>query len=209
MPPPVISSELLGPKPSIAVKRRIHDVVVPQVFLLATGLTALDRHPGRDDTDQIVSELLHTANSVLDDLRSISRGEPSQSIESIGDLLEELDRATAFSAGNEPLRLEVTCQVTDLVLPADLCADIRAVLWETSSNAIRHGHARRLDVSVDIRDGDIVVEVADDGTWAGSNKIGTGLVGLRCRAETRGGSVKIAITTEGTIVRWAVPHELS
>jgi len=198
-----------GQRPSADVKRRLHDVIVPQVFLLATGLTAIDRHPGRDDTKQIVSELLLTANRVLADLRSISRGESSQAVESVGELVEELRRATAFMAENESCRIDLECPISDLELSADLCADIRAVLWEASINAIRHGRATLLEVSVKMRDGTIVVEVADNGVWAGSNQIGTGLIGLRCRAETRGGSVKMAITTEGTIIRWAVPHKLS
>lgn len=208
MPSPSVASWPLKEKPNTIVKRRLHDVIVPQVFLLATGLTAIDRHPGRDDTEVIVSELLVTANRVLDDLRSISRGESPQTVESLGEIVDDLTRATVFTADNESCQIEVSCPSSDLKLASDLCADIRAVLWETSTNAIRHGRATRLSVLLEVVDGHVVVEVADNGTWAGTNQIGTGLVGLRCRAETRGGRMTMAITTEGTIVRWSVPHDL-
>jgi signal transduction histidine kinase len=57
------------------------------------------------------------------------------------------------------------------------------------------------------RDGDLVrLEVADDGRGGADESLGTGLVGLRDRAEAAGGTLTVSSTSgRGTVVTAALP----
>jgi signal transduction histidine kinase len=107
----------------------------------------------------------------------------------LGQLRTLVDRVSA--AG-----LEVDLHVDDL--PADLSpgVDLAAfrVVQEALTNVIKHAGRPPTSVRVACRDGDVVVEVADAGTFAPAAApvpgAGRGLAGLRERAELYGGELE-------------------
>ena len=96
-------SESRNPAPVHDIGRQLHDIVVPQLFVLTTGLAALQRHPDRDD--RLVDDLVETAAQALADLRAISRG---QSLALGGPLSHVADR---LIAATEPLAALSGCRV--------------------------------------------------------------------------------------------------
>jgi signal transduction histidine kinase len=76
---------------------------------------------------------------------------------------------------------------------------------------IKHAGAPRTSVSVDYRDGDLLVEVADAGPGAsappaadpGGPGAGRGLLGLRERAELYGGELEAGPRPGGGWLVWA------
>lgn len=185
------------------IGRQLHDIVVPQLFVLTTGLAALQRRPDRDD--QLVDDLVETAAQALADLRAISRG---QSLALGGPLGHVADR---LIAATEPIATLSGCRVTvevddpEVVIEPDLDHDIRAVVWEALANAIRHGRARCIDVAIASFAGRLRIVVVDDGEWTSSDPHGTGLRGLERRATTRGGSFAVLPGRAGTVLAWEVP----
>ncbi|MFM8312323.1 MAG: sensor histidine kinase, partial [Ilumatobacteraceae bacterium] len=80
-------------------------------------------------------------------------------------------------------------------------------LREILSNAARHAHATRVDVSLHLFANRLTLTVADDGGgFEHSNPAGRGLLNLAGRARQLGGSFGIAPgDLEGTVATWHVP----
>ena len=79
---------------------------------------------------------------------------------------------------------------------------------ESLSNARRHSGASNVHLSVEAQDGDVVLQVADDGRGfeLADEPIGYGLVSLRDRANAIDGGVEISSTPgRGTIVTVTIP----
>ena len=68
-------SDDLGSGSSGSIERELHDVVVPQLFVLTTGLELLRKQSDTRSAGKLVVDLALTAERVLADLRAISRGE--------------------------------------------------------------------------------------------------------------------------------------
>ena len=63
---------------------------------------------------------------------------------------------------------------------------------EGVTNAVKHANARRIELTVEIRDGRLVVAVADDGVGGATPARGSGLRGLTDRVAALGGTLRIA-----------------
>ncbi|WP_345800470.1 ATP-binding protein [Microbacterium sp. AZCO] len=97
---------------------------------------------------------------------------------------------------------------------ARLDPDVRAAVWyicaEALTNAAKHADPSRVTVSVDSdSDGTVRVTVEDDGRGGASMDAGTGLRGIRDRAEALGGALEVESPTGGgTIIQARVPAAL-
>ena len=75
-----------------------------------------------------------------------------------------------------------------------------------SANAIRHGGATRVDVSLSATDACLSLVVADNGTWLWpTDSASTGLTGLRERAVQWRGSLVVDHGDETTRIEFRVP----
>jgi signal transduction histidine kinase len=86
--------------------------------------------------------------------------------------------------------------------------DLEATLREALANVARHAGAGHLDVRVTVRDGDLVLSVADDGVGpppAGHPR-GRGLDNMTERAARHGGTFELrAGPAGGSEALWRVP----
>jgi len=83
--------------------------------------------------------------------------------------------------------------------------DVRNVVREAVSNAIRHGAAVHVAVEVRAVEGRVEVAVTDDGTADRPFEPRGGLLNIAARAEQRGGQVRLGCGPSGTHLRWVVP----
>lgn len=72
--------------------------------------------------------------------------------------------------------------------PAEMEINLYRILQESLSNVRRHSGAQRVRVSLAVREGAIVLEVADDGRGPGESRPGLGRRGMAERASMLGGS---------------------
>lgn len=82
-------------------------------------------------------------------------------------------------------------------LPAPLETAAYYLVTEAISNAAKHSSARRLHVRAVVSNDSLAVTVTDDGQGGADERAGTGLRGLRERAETLGGSFTLLSPTGG------------
>ena len=71
---------------------------------------------------------------------------------------------------------------------------------------VKHAQASRATATVELRDGALRIEITDDGAGGADTSKGTGLLGLRDRAEAEGGTlVVISPPGRGTVITATLP----
>jgi signal transduction histidine kinase len=109
-----------------------------------------------------------------------------------------------------PVRFERSGAVSDHVAPESSLALFR-VLQECLSNAVKHAHAKQVDVKLHFSELTVLLSVKDDGQGfeLGKPKLGHyGLINMRERANKVGGAVTIeSAPGAGATVSFSVPVE--
>jgi signal transduction histidine kinase len=80
---------------------------------------------------------------------------------------------------------------------------------ETLTNAIRHGHARRIAMALDFSDDAVLLRLTDDGNGFDPNSAfdGLGLAGIKARVSSMGGRLSISSAAgSGTTIVVSVPQ---
>jgi signal transduction histidine kinase len=135
----------------------------------------------------------------LDELREVARGiHPAVvSAHGLGVALEQLvARATI------PVRLAIS--VERLPEPIEVAAFY--LVSESLANVDKYARASSASVEVSRLDGEVVVEVVDDGVGGADTERGSGLRGLADRVEALGGRLRVWSPTDGgTRVRAEIP----
>ncbi|MEM9200514.1 MAG: ATP-binding protein [Actinomycetota bacterium] len=191
--------------PEQRTNRQLHDLVVPQLFVVSTGLAALRRRVSGEPTEELVETLAHAAEKALGDLRAISRGRPVSHGGDFDRLVARLNlTATTVARLTD---CAVVIRSSGSLEPVDgLEDDLSAVIRECIVNAIRHGRASTVDVDLKVTDDALSVRVSDDGAWVTSvDPDSSGLAGLRERAARWQGRVVVEHGGEMTRVLWRIP----
>ena len=159
--------------------------------LVPAGLTGLQAEIGR-----IADEL----NGVVEDLRETARG-IHPAVLSEGGLrpaLRTLARRAAI-----PVELELA-EIGRLPEPVEVAAYY--VVSEALTNATKHAHPTVVRVAVEERGESLRLSIRDDGAGGADPARGSGLIGLRDRAEALGGSFGISSPPgQGTLIAVRLP----
>ena len=184
------------------IARSLHDTVIQNLYATSLALSIAGRKAHRD-----VGRAIEVAIDSLADVISEIRQE-------ILDI--ELRRAS-------PLRLQLEDALIPILLPTDAALElrinapdlsdevarhVRAVCIESSSNAVRHGLANHVDISIELANEELSVVISDDGTgFTESTPTHNGLHNMRERAESLGGNMEItSVKNQGTTVTWSIPY---
>lgn len=187
------------------IARDLHDTVIQRLFAIGLNLQGVasmslspdlrDRLEGAvDDLDTTVREI----RSAIFELHSTRVGESS-----LRRLAADLVAESCRTLGFEPsLHVEGALDRIDPTLAEHLLA----VQREALSNVARHAHASSADVGIVVRDGWLVLTVADDGVGPGDGGGGRGLVNMKERARGLGGDVDLSQRRDGgSVLTWRVP----
>lgn len=156
-----------------------------------------------------VNEIASHVRDAISHTRSLARGLSPVTIESEGlmSALHELATNT-----EKIFRVQCRCDFEELVSMRDHAAatHLFRIAQEAVSNAIKHGKARRIVISLRDARGRIVLKVSDNGEGfprRGKKTKGMGLRIMQSRASMIGGTIAMERNTSGGInVICAVPH---
>ncbi|HEY1822391.1 MAG TPA: PAS domain S-box protein [Trebonia sp.] len=143
---------------------------------------------------------LRDARRGVDDLREIAAGiHPA--------ILTQRGLTAAVGSLAARLPIPVRVDVPDHRLPDPVEACVYFFCSEGLTNVVKHARATSARVSVELSDGQCAVEVRDDGIGgARPRSESSGLIGLRDRVGTLGGTVDIlSPDSGGTLLRAAIP----
>ena len=95
-------------------------------------------------------------------------------------------------------------------LPPEIETAIYRITQEALTNVARHASAQRVRVALVADNGELRLEVEDDGVGARPNpdaqaRVGIGLIGIRERARALGGTLRFESSTKGVRLRVAMP----
>jgi PAS domain S-box-containing protein len=183
------------------LERNLHDGA--QQRLVAATLLLRVAQTKLDTDSEAAAKLLRDAAGELDagleELRELARGLHP------GTLTEHGLRGALVSL-EERLPLPVEVSVTEERLDQHVEATAYFIVSEGLNNVVKHAGASRASVTVEKRDGALRIEIADDGTGGADTSKGTGLLGLRDRAEADGGTlVVISPPGRGTQITATLP----
>jgi signal transduction histidine kinase len=183
------------------LERNLHDGAQQRLIALALHLRRLGRRfeydaEAKAGLDQAQREIALS----LAELRDISRGLHPAVVTAHG-LPVALESLVAL--GPVPTQLAVTL---DRRLAEGLEVAAYYVVGESLANIGKHAQATSATVAVACRNGDLVVEVVDDGVGGADTERGSGLRGLADRIEALGGRLRVWTPAGGgTRVRAEIP----
>jgi signal transduction histidine kinase len=167
--------------------REIHDAISQHLFalrMIAAGMRRAD--PGDQQAqaiERISEEALRDMQALLVELRPASLDGAG-----LASALQEI-----CAAYEDRLGVAVDASLDDVVVPAPVEHALLRITQEACANAVRHGNARRLAVSMCRQDGHVELAVRDSGTGfdPAASQAGSGLAHIRDRVAELGGTVDI------------------
>jgi signal transduction histidine kinase len=183
------------------LERDLHDGI--QQWLVALALRARKAARLAAAGEPAVQELSRLADdlvAVTDELRELSRGIHPAILTDAG-----LDDALEALARRSPIRVDLGVSFQGRLDPT-IEATVYYVVAESITNAVKHAEASTVAVRGGVRGETIELEIADDGVGGADPALGTGLMGLKDRVDTLGGTVSLASPVgAGTTLRVRLP----
>ncbi|MGB6457161.1 MAG: HAMP domain-containing protein [Streptosporangiaceae bacterium] len=169
------------------VAREVHDAISQHLFALRMIAAGMRRsEPGNKQArtiERISEEALRDMQALLIELRPAG-------LEGAGLAPALREVCTAYQ---DRLGIAVDASLEDVTVPEPVEYALLRITQEACTNAVRHGNARRLAVSMTRQDGHIELAVRDFGTGfdAAAPHTGSGLTHIRDRVAELGGTVEI------------------
>jgi signal transduction histidine kinase len=186
----------------LAIARDLHDVLAHNISVINvqanTALHLMDRQPER--AREALTAIHDVSKQALTELRSVlgvlRTGEqaplaPGPGIDDLGDLV--------LRASSTGLRAELSYQGDPRPVPAEAGVAAYRIVQEALTNAARHAAGSTARVTVNYRRDALTVRIEDDGPVTNSRPArspqaesgsGSGLTGMRERAQALGGSLE-------------------
>jgi len=169
------------------IAREVHDAISQHLFglrMIAAGMRRAD--PGNQQAraiECISEEALRDMQALLIELRPASLDDAG-----LAPALQDI-----CAAYHDRLGVTVDADLDDVTVPAPVEHALLRITQEACVNAVRHGSARRLAVSMTRQDGHVELVVRDTGTGfdPAAPHAGSGLAHIRDRVAELGGTVDI------------------
>ena len=191
----------VGQKERQRLERNLHDGAQQRLIALSLELSALERRladdpEARASLDQARREIAIS----LEELRDVARGLHPAVVSGHG-----LEIALEQLAARAPVPVRLVVQL-DGRLPEPLEVAAYYLVSESLANVGKHAHATSATVAVSRVDGEVIVEIVDDGGGGADTERGSGLRGLADRVEALGGRLRVwSPEGGGTRVRAEIP----
>ncbi len=182
------------------VVRDLHDGaqehLVNTIVTLKLAKRAAPGDPVR--AEELISRALDQAEEANEELRELAHG-----------ILPSVLVRGGIEAGVDALAsrlpLPVTVDVSAPRVEPGIEASVYFVVAEALTNVVKHAGAQAAEVIASVRDGELWVEIRDDGV-GGADPRGSGLIGMADRVTALGGRITVESPTGvGTVVVAAMP----
>ena len=185
------------------IERNIHDGAQQQLVALMARLGVARQHLSGTGAEATLLGLQHDLRLIMDDLRALAQG-IHPSVLTDGGLVE------AVAQRCDRLPVAVSFDVDEGLAERRLADEIEGagyfVVSEALANVLKHAEAHRVDVRIGHRDGQLLIDVTDDGIGFEGRRPGGGLGALADRVAALGGALEVdSRKGAGTRVRGRLP----
>jgi PAS domain S-box-containing protein len=199
---------------SLRIARAIHDELGGALTALKIDLSWLNKRltePGTEALKQKLKSMSELIDETIQQVRSISTELRPAILDDLG-----LAAAIEWQTNEFQRRTEIECRIIalqeDVALSAEKATAVFRIFQEILTNVARHAHAKHIEISMTKRNGELVLQVADNGRGIKEDETtastSLGLLGMRERALVFGGRVEVAGSKgAGTTVTVSIPHE--
>jgi signal transduction histidine kinase len=187
----------------LRIAQELHDVVAHSLGVIAVqagvGMHVIDTDPA--EARRALEHISRTSRSSLGEIRRllglVRSGEPTVAYAPTPGLADLPRLALEVADAGLPVDLDVADNAGYVPPGVELAA--YGIVQEALTNALRHAHAHRATVRLDVHAGTLRVVVSDDGAGQNSGRRtgGHGLVGMRERVAVYGGSLDVGPAPEG------------
>jgi signal transduction histidine kinase len=190
-----------GQKERQRLERNLHDGAQQRLVALSLELTMLKKRV--DDDSEASGRIDHARSEIalsLEELRDVARGLHPAVVSGHG-LAVALESLAARAT--VPVRLNVELEGR---LPEPLEVAAYYLVSESLANIGKHAQATSATIDVTRRNGEVVIEIVDDGIGGADTERGSGLRGLADRVEALDGWLRVWTPIgAGTRVRAEIP----
>ena len=185
------------------IERDLHDGAQQRLVTLALDLRSVsDRaaSAGHEDLAASIEDARRGLSEALAELREMARGIHPAILTQEG-----LEAALSFLAERSPVPVQLRVRL-DRRLSQEVEATAYFIVAEALTNAARHSGASSIKVEGSIEDGELRVEVIDDGQGGAEGRWASGLQGLADRVATLNGRLSVVSPVGGgTRLRAEIP----
>jgi signal transduction histidine kinase len=155
---------------------------------------------GAQGAAALIDASLEELNQATAELRELARGIHPATLTDRG-----LEAALGGLAGRSPVPVELVA-TPDMRMPSSVESAVYFVVAEALTNVARYAHAQRVKVAVVRRNGQVDVQVSDDGIGGADPARGSGLRGLSDRVAALDGRLELTSANgDGTTVKARIP----
>lgn len=196
--------------------REIHDVLAQDLTRLKIDLVWLQRRlakPGQGTARRglvaRVAEMSQMADTVLHCVQRIATGLRPAVLDSLG-LCAAVEWQARDFWDHSGIKCHASVPKDELAVGCDAATAVFRILQESLTNVQRHARATRVEVSLRLEAGQLLLRVEDNGRGIRarqlSDPMSIGLVGMRERALLLGGQLEIRSHPDmGTVIEMQVP----
>lgn len=204
----------------ISIAREVHDELGQLLTVLKMDLALLERdltsgvQPlGEPSLKDQIEEMMTMVDGIIHSVRRIATELRPQVLDELG-LTEAIEWEAERFQSRSGVRCQLHLEVDGLQLDAERTTALYRILQEALTNVARHAQATSVDVTLERKNGFLILEVKDDGRgMPEESSDGTkslGVIGMKERALILGGELDIRSESgRGTTVRLQIPvlHE--
>jgi signal transduction histidine kinase len=194
------------------IARELHDNLGQSVVLVQLGLDAIARSvPVSSNIVEKTEALKRIARDIGTSLHRIAWEARPTVLDTLG-LVDAISQLVADWEPHCSLKFDLHLGIGDRRLPPDAESTLYRIVQEGITNVVRHAHAHRVGIILEIRADQVICIIEDDGKGmsAATAKEGAprrlGLLGMRERLALVDGSIEIESSqTKGTALFVKVP----
>ena len=180
----------------LRIARELHDIVAHSIGIIAiqagAGRRVFDARPAeaRDALAAIEATSRETLSGLRRMVTGLRRAEPGPGPGQVplgpSPGLADLEQLAAMTL-EAGVKVDVDWRGSREPLPADIDLSAFRIIQEAVTNVVRHAGTGRCRVSIDQQDGQLSIEVTDNGRGGAVAGTGYGITGMRERAALLGG----------------------
>ena len=190
----------------LRIARELHDIVAHSIGIIAiqagSGRRVFDASPAeaRDALAAIEATSRETLSGLRRMMTGLRRAEPGsgpgQAPLGPAPGLADIERLAAMTL-DAGVQVEVEWLGSREPLPADIDLSAFRIIQEAVTNVVRHAGTDRCLVWIDQQDGQLSIEVTDNGRGGSTTGTGYGITGMRERAALLGGDFSAGPRPDG------------